>query len=497
MRGVMQNDQDREREHTRDQGVANRTARRARSAAGIVTTLGLTSVVALAAEPAVTPLVLTGDPVIGVGDITAIDAVVINDSAEWIVVCDTNHPDPAVDRVVIRGGTMYLREGDVIDEPIGSSIAAFRSIDLNAEGESVWYLKLDGTPLDQDTGIFADTTLLIQEGDDALSPELPSGTTHSGFHGVHSNTSGVALVSGTLDVPGEFSNVPALTLLTYDGSVGPSPETTVIRTGDIPTGEEFFVDTIHSGPHSTALNVAGTAAFVVELVDLTSIFMIDDTILVREAAPSPVDDVMWGDFDSIARVDLNDAGSWALRARLATSATTDDVLVVDGVIVVREGDPLAAFGGEVIDGFGAGPIALADDGTVLWYVDTEADDASDTALMIDDEILVREGVTVVDGSIVTTIRDSERAYDMSPNGRYVTAHLTLADGRTGVFLIDRGGDEPCPTDLNDSGATDFGDLLEILADWGVCPACPSDLDASGSVDFADLLQVLSSWGPCP
>ena len=434
MRGDMQNLQERDgnREMTRSRppraSHANPARRRATSA-GLLLVLSATGTLASAVEPSSAPVLLNGDPVIGVGDITAIDAVVVNDSGEWIVVCDTNHPDPSVDRVVIRGGAMYLREGDVIDEPIGSSIAAFRSIDLNTEGESVWYLKLDGTPLDQDTGIFAETDLLIQEGDTALSSELPTGSTHSGFFGVQSNTSGVALINGTLDVPGEWSNVPALTLLTYEGATGPIPESTVIRAGDVPAGEEFFVDTIANGPHSTALNTPGHAAYVVELIDLTSIFMIDDTVLVREAAPSPVDGVSWGDFDGIARVDLNDQGSWALRARLATSATSDDVIVIDGAIVERENDALAAFGGAAIDGFGTGPIVLADDGTLLWYVDTDADDASDTALMLDDEILVREGVSQIDGATVTLIRDSERAYDMSPNGRYITAHLTLSDGR--------------------------------------------------------------------
>ncbi|NNF44234.1 MAG: hypothetical protein HKO59_07075 [Phycisphaerales bacterium] len=55
---------------------------------------------------------------------------------------------------------------------------------------------------------------------------------------------------------------------------------------------------------------------------------------------------------------------------------------------------------------------------------------------------------------------------------------------------------PCPTDLDDDGATGFTDLLAILSSWGPCPDCPQDLDQSGDVGFTDLLGVLSSWGPC-
>ena len=54
----------------------------------------------------------------------------------------------------------------------------------------------------------------------------------------------------------------------------------------------------------------------------------------------------------------------------------------------------------------------------------------------------------------------------------------------------------CTTDLDDSGAVDFGDILVILAQWGPCEGCPEDLDGSGAVDFGDILVVLGAWGPC-
>ena len=54
---------------------------------------------------------------------------------------------------------------------------------------------------------------------------------------------------------------------------------------------------------------------------------------------------------------------------------------------------------------------------------------------------------------------------------------------------------PCPADLDDSGAVDFGDILAILSAWGN-KGGPEDLDGSGVVDFGDLLIVLAAWGPC-
>lgn len=57
--------------------------------------------------------------------------------------------------------------------------------------------------------------------------------------------------------------------------------------------------------------------------------------------------------------------------------------------------------------------------------------------------------------------------------------------------------EPCPEDLDSSGAIDFGDVVAILGVWGVCGGCPEDLDGSGVIDFGDVLLVLAAWGPCP
>ncbi|MHC5114728.1 MAG: hypothetical protein ACYTGP_09905 [Planctomycetota bacterium] len=57
--------------------------------------------------------------------------------------------------------------------------------------------------------------------------------------------------------------------------------------------------------------------------------------------------------------------------------------------------------------------------------------------------------------------------------------------------------DPCPEDLDGSGAVGFGDVLSIIGAWGPCAgACPHDLNGNGTVDFADILAVIAAWGPC-
>ncbi|MCP3902114.1 MAG: hypothetical protein GY715_00645 [Planctomycetes bacterium] len=58
--------------------------------------------------------------------------------------------------------------------------------------------------------------------------------------------------------------------------------------------------------------------------------------------------------------------------------------------------------------------------------------------------------------------------------------------------------EVCPEDINGNLTVDFGDLLLVIAQWGICPpVCLADLDRDGNVGFSDVLQLFGAWGPCP
>ncbi len=76
----------------------------------------------------------------------------------------------------------------------------------------------------------------------------------------------------------------------------------------------------------------------------------------------------------------------------------------------------------------------------------------------------------------------------------------VADGFSGLQVIDVSSCEPCPADLDGSGAVDFDDLLIVLSEWGDYQDCPpfipADIDQDCDVDFDDLLIVLAAWGPC-
>jgi subtilisin-like proprotein convertase family protein len=59
----------------------------------------------------------------------------------------------------------------------------------------------------------------------------------------------------------------------------------------------------------------------------------------------------------------------------------------------------------------------------------------------------------------------------------------------------------CPSDIDQSGIVDAGDIGSLLLLFGDCPdltpGCPGDLDASGIVDAGDIGSLLLGFGDCP
>ena len=108
---------------------------------------------ALAAAQTITSAVLEGDNVVGVGLVTRIDNVAVNDAGSWLVEADTDHADTNLDVVVLKNGALHLREGDGLADPPGSNIDSFDSINLNNSDVNNLVIN-DTTFRDTDGGIY-------------------------------------------------------------------------------------------------------------------------------------------------------------------------------------------------------------------------------------------------------------------------------------------------------------------------------------------------------
>jgi len=89
--------------------------------------------------------------------------------------------------------------------------------------------------------------------------------------------------------------------------------------------------------------------------------------------------------------------------------------------------------------------------------------------------------------------------DLDGDGLLDVATLNDAGGSTSVSVFLSNVNVPCSGDLDGGGTVGFGDILIIIANWGVCPQigpCAGDVNGDGFVNFADILQVIGQWGPC-
>jgi hypothetical protein len=276
----------------------------------------------------------------------------------------------------------------------------------------------------------------------------------------------------------------------------------VVVEGEVIPGQAEAVQDIGTGPHQSAFTDGGRVMFFVDLEGSTAkdgaIYDydgLDRLLLAQEGNPSPVAGRNWLTLSS-PELDMSNTGDHVYSGRLDGDTATDTLIVVNGVKFRQEGDPApgASPGGFALTSFGTGPLEISDFGDVLWYGDWDDPDTDvDTGLFLNDTILVQEGVTVLEGAVVDTIRGVQDGYHMSNNGQFVIFEAVLLDGREGAFLVTF-PDAPCPWDCDgDDGVVGINDFLALLAQWG--GAGPCDFDGGG-VGINDFLELLANWGPC-
>ena len=256
-----------------------------------------------ASAQTMTIVVREGDNIPGVGNITRIDNLTINNDGSWLVEVDTDNADTNADSVLIRDGAMYLREGQALPQPPGALLDSFDAIVLNDAGESVWNFFLDGTSgSTDDSGIYRGTNLLIQEGDASTAPELTPGTPFRGFFETKLNDTGSALAVCTVDDAAISSTVDQVLLrMTFDGGGALVSQSAYRKEGDTLPGQAETVSTFGTGPHNFAFNDSGNAIFFADQTGdtaLDGVIYFNDGLLAQEGSPSPVPGRNWSSLSS-------------------------------------------------------------------------------------------------------------------------------------------------------------------------------------------------------
>lgn len=444
-------------------------------------------------------LVKEGDVVPGVGAVTTINNIAINDDAIWLVEADTNHADTNADEVLLRAGALYLREGDALAAPAGATIDSFDAITIDNNGHSAWNFFLAGTgSTSTDSGVFYDATLQIQESTVSTASGFSAGTPYIGWFEVKPNDAGSYLMVASVDDPAITSTVDRALVLGVPAGGGPPAEAVVWKEGDVLPGQTEFAADFGTGPHSFAINDTLQILFFVDLNGDTTkdgVLYLGTSIVAQEGSASPISGRNWLSLSS-AVVDLDDAGNYAFTGSLDGDAASNLILVRNGQKLVQEGDTLPAIAPFKLTGFGSAPIQIDDAGNVLWFGDWDDPDTTrDTGLFLNGDLLVQEGVTTIGGVVLQSIAGVQDAFAMSDDGRFIAFEGTLAGGIDGVFLISpQGSVTPLPgcfgnagTLAHTAGTPAIGQPVTLASDVA---------QASGSLAFVGVAGGLIAPGPC-
>lgn len=416
---------------------------------------------ALLAAPALSqtfvPLALEGDVVPGVGTVTDVDLVTLQSNHDWIVEVKTDNPDPDKDRVALRKGYAYLTEGDPVSAPAGAVIKALDSYDFVPLGGLVTNYTLGGSVGPNDfEGVYISNALVVQRGAPAVAAGFSPGTTWGNFADVQATQPMVSpivqlLVRGYVDDPAVPGTTDFYAAVLDVDVIGTLLGTTVIaKEGDVPPGQTDTINTIRTGAWSGRIEngFGGPPSTVFWSCDLNGSDTSDacvyrwsassglSTLVAQEGSPSPVPGRNWGSLIS-PEIDLNPAGDWTLKDTLDGAASTDGIILKNGVKFVQEGDTHPDIAPFVFNELGNGPAKLTSSGQVLWFGgwNDSAPLAYREALFLDQTMIVREGQTMINGMLLEDIEQQNDSYTITADGKNVIFIGTLAGGIEGAFLL--------------------------------------------------------------
>ncbi len=412
--------------------------------------------------------------------VTSLDSVDVNNGGSWLAQVRTSS-----DALLVRDGVGVARENVTLADPPGSAIDFFGGARLDNSGNLGHRLDLDFTSGgNDDSGVFFNLDLVIQEGDFSLAPELSSSARWIGFfNSTRGNDLNQIFIVGSVDDPAIASSVDRVRVRAdYEPMFGVHLETALaFESQPIGATGQSIVE-VGTNPNQLSVNDAGGVMYFVDgdgAAAEDGFLFVTGAIAAQEGRPAPA--APGRNYESLSSRAhaLSSTGAWAALVNLDGDTADDDCIVhSEGRIVAREGGTHPTFPGEAIESFGTGPIWISDRGEVLYLANFTGDAAGDEALLVEQEVLLREGDTVA-GFPVTRIFGIQDGYAMSSNGRYVIVRVQLLGGAgqtiDAALLIDRG--EQCPADL--TGASDPNDPAYGVPD--------------GTLDAADFFYYLDQF----
>ena len=444
------------------------------------------TILAIAQDPySIESLVLEGDSIPTIGLVEFVENGAINDHGDTYVEVNTDFADTEQDGVLLFNNVPLVQEGVIggISAPLGVFVDSFDSVTINNNGNGGFNFFLDPLPGNEDSGLYINTTLVVQESDFSAAEDFSPNTPFIGFFDAKINDEDRLMVIASIDDPAINSSVDRAVML-----IDESLQVVVAKEGDILAGQTEAVEDFGTGPHESAYNNSGQVLFIAELTgDASSdhAIYLDQTLIAQEGSPSPVAGQSYETLD-FRSMDLNDHGEVVFKANLSGDTGSDDVIIKNGSVLVREGDP--APGGFVFTGFGSsnGPIKIGNSGDVLWFGEWDDPNTNqNSGLFLNDELIVQVGVSMVDGMVIESLASFTDQFSMSSSGQWIIFEAMLEGGVNGAFTIFV--DSGLLGDVNCDGTVDILDVapfVDLIVNGGFSEK--ADINGDGTVDLLDV-----------
>lgn len=407
-------------------------------------------------------LVLEGDTVPGVGNVTVIRNIAVNDGGDWLAEVRTDNPSTASDVCVLKNGQLFLREGQSLSNPPGATISNFDSMTIDNQGNTAMNLDLGGLPANRNSGVFWNDKLVLQEGDVSTSPVFTSGTIYKEFREVQINNANQILVVAIVEDPQiAGTDERAIMVIDVDAQGNLVGETKVIvETDTIATGAYPFVET-STFAHHFGFNDLGQVMYYARCDTGNGgnddYVMLDQLAIVEEGLPSPIAGRNWNS-TTTPECDINNNGDWVLAAVIDGGTADDQVIFKNGQKVIQEGDPVPGNPAFVIQGFVSAPVEIAENGDIVWYGDWDDPNTSqDSGIFVNTNLVVQEGVTQVGTNTIKSLVGLVDGFHLSYSGNFLIFEAELDNNLAGVFRLASG--EP-------GQATCFGDGSGFICPCG-------------------------------
>jgi hypothetical protein len=432
----------------------------------------------------------------------------------WIFKAFTDNPDSGANDVIVVGsaatGTVVAKEGN--PAPIPDLTYGFMDSDCGIN-DSAWYVfgnRLSGGSSSNDEVIFKFDGVSIvpaaREGDSAPGLIDPDGAGNELFG--NTLNSAHVLNDGTAAFHADqIQNINSdYRSALYHGSAPVAQEGTNIGTA---SGVDVYDDFVALGG-STFTSSANGGSWIVEADVLPGTgteeaVVVNGSIVIRDGdilAPDLLSPV-----DGIFEVDMG-GGHWFARGDLADDRAW---VVRDGEVIAATGRPVVAGGTELftspilaINGSGSG------DYIVIGTTSYPDPNANQVAVLSGQRVIARSGDPVILGGAGPGVEAFVESFDAFDAFIRDDLNDDLVDDRElYVFagLRDRSGATlgdaflrvriHCPWDCggDHDGAVGIVDFLALLAQWGEAGGT-CDFDGGG-VGVVDFLALLGNWGPCP